>query len=146
MSNATILILNTIQCVHYLVKSAYLPTYLPTCSPCCTRRHIGEGLELSTLLYPELSSLFIPRLSSFPLVLPPQFTSKLSLGGPSFFSLLGSILKILSNVIHWQSISLVSLKFVYFCKKQEWYLYLLLFWKKNSCLVIQCWLFHIKLA
>ena len=79
-----------------------LPTYIS--SPCCARRHIGQGLELSTLLYPEfstllypeLSSLFLPRLSPFPLAQPPQFTSKLSLGGPSFFSLLGSILKILT--------------------------------------------------
>ena len=43
-------------------------TYLP--SPCCARRHIGQGLELSTLLYPELSSLFLTRLSPFPLALP----------------------------------------------------------------------------
>ena len=57
-------------------------------SPCCTRRHTGQGLELSTLLYPELSSLFLPRLSPFPLALPPQFASKLLLGGPSFCAIL----------------------------------------------------------
>ena len=93
----TYFILDNWNNLHWFHLSKFLlqHTYLP--SPSCNRKHKGQCLELFILLYPELSSLFLPRLSPFPLALPPQLASKLSLGDLSFFSLLGSILKILSQ-------------------------------------------------